>query len=66
MPFTVGYEGPPTSQVTFRFSASSNLPGSLFAVTPGALVPPPGVTTTTARVGIGVPADARPGTYDSR
>jgi hypothetical protein len=64
MPFTVRYAGPPTSQVTFRLSASSSLPGALFAVTPATIVPLPGVVNTTAQVGIGVPANARPGTYD--
>ncbi len=64
MPFTVRYVGAPTSQVTFRLSASSTLPGALFAVTPATLVPLPGTETTIARVGIGVPADARPGDYD--
>ncbi len=64
MPFTVRYTGPPTSQITFRLSASSDLPGALFAVTPPTIVPLPGVTTTTARVGVGVPSTARPGSYD--
>jgi hypothetical protein len=64
MPFTVRYAGAPTSQVTFRLSAASTLPGALFAVTPSTLVPLPGSATTIARVGIGVPADARPGSYD--
>ena len=64
MPFTVRYVGTPTSQATFRLSASSTLPGSLFAVTPATIVPLPGVSTTVARVGIGVPAGARPGSYD--
>ena len=64
MPFTVRYAGPPTSQVTFRLSAASSLPGALFAVTPVSIVPLPGVVNTTAQVGIGVPANARPGTYD--
>jgi hypothetical protein len=64
MPFTVRYVGAPTSQATFRLSASSTLPGALFAVTPATIVPLPGVTTTVAQVGIGVPAGARPGGYD--
>jgi hypothetical protein len=64
MPFTVRYAGPPTSQVTFRLSASSSLPGALFAVTPATIVPLPGVANTTAQVGIGVPASARPGPYE--
>jgi hypothetical protein len=33
-------------------------------VTPATIVPLPGVVNTTAQVGIGVPANARPGTYD--
>lgn len=63
MPFTVRFAGPPTSQATFRLSAASTLPGALFAVTPAAIVPLPGAATTVARVGVGVPADARPGRY---
>jgi hypothetical protein len=62
--FTARCAGPPTSQVTFRLSASSTLPGALFAVTPATIVPLPGTATTVARVAIGVPPDARPGAYD--
>ncbi len=64
MPFTLRYVGAPAPGATFRMWASSTLPGALFAVTPATFVPFQGVGTTVARVGIGVPADARPGTYD--
>jgi hypothetical protein len=60
--FPVRYAGPASSQADFALSASSTLPGSLFAVTPDSYAPPANGSTE-ARVAVGVPAGARPGAY---
>jgi hypothetical protein len=61
--FPVRFAGVATPQANFSFTASSTLPGALFAVTPDSYLPPTDGSTQ-ARVAVGVPAGARPGTYD--
>jgi hypothetical protein len=61
--FPIRFAGPASPQADFALSASSTLPGALFAVTPDAYLPPADGSAQ-ARVAVGVPAGARPGTYD--
>ncbi len=60
--FPLRYAGPASPQANFALTASSTLPGGLFAVTPDTYAPPANGSAE-ARVAVGVPADARPGTY---
>jgi hypothetical protein len=60
--FPLRYAGVASPQANFALTASSTLPGGLFAVTPDAY-PPPTDGSSEARVAVGVPAGARPGTY---
>ena len=61
--FPVRYAGAASPQANFSLSATSTLPGALFAVTPDAYLPPTNGQTQ-AKVAVGVPAGAKPGTYD--
>ena len=63
VPFTVRYVGDAVPTVTPRFSATTTLPQATIAVTPEA-VTPPSDSDTSVFVAVGVPAGARPGTYD--
>jgi hypothetical protein len=61
--FPLRYAGTASPQANFSLVASSTLPGALFAVTPDTYLPPTDGSAQ-ARVAVGVPAGARPGTYD--
>jgi hypothetical protein len=61
--FPLRYAGTASPQASFSLVASSTLPGALFAVTPDTYLPPTDGSTQ-ARVAVGVPAGARPGTYE--
>ena len=61
--FPLRYAGTASPQADFALTASSTLPGSLFAVTPDTYLPPDDGSAQ-ARVAVGVPAGARPGSYD--
>ena len=61
--FPLRYAGQASSQADFALTASSTLPGSLFAVTPDTYLPPDDGSAQ-ARVAVGVPAGARPGSYN--
>ena len=61
--FPLRYAGEASPQADFALTASSTLPGSLFAVTPDTYLPPDDGSAQ-ARVAVGVPAGARPGSYD--
>jgi hypothetical protein len=63
--FPVRYAGQASPQADFALTAGSTLPGSLFAVTPDTYQPP-NDGSLQARVAVGVPATARPGSYDVR
>lgn len=61
--FPLRYAGVSSPQANFSLSAGSTLPGGLYAVTPDAYQPP-NEGSAEARVAVGVPAGARPGSYD--
>ena len=64
LPFALRYsglEGGP--QTIYGLTAASALPGAALAVTPGTVAPATD-STSQALVAVGIPAAARPGTYD--
>jgi hypothetical protein len=63
VPFTLRYAGNATASANFALAATTTLPNAVLAVTPGALAPASN-SDTQALVAVGVPAGARPGTYD--
>jgi hypothetical protein len=60
--FPLRYAGPASPQADFALTASSTLPGALFAVTPDTYLPPADGSSE-ARVAVGLPDGARPGAY---
>ena len=63
LPYTLRYAGNAVPGADYALTAASTLPGATLAVTPGSLLPAPD-SDSQALVAVGIPAGARPATYD--